>query len=769
TGPQVEAFYYSYHYLSDGILPDTEEETRREREENCREWYHFTGGKADLADIREFMYSIEAEYFLQAWRGKRLEDVFPRNSFIQWAIGPGKTEVVEYLAFAKRHEWLYIADRDPWQEGTSALSFEDKYCELLQDALLLLDRVESPFLKQRMAFQVIRQYSRFEEAAAAVQVYERYLKREPACLAKTWSALEISEAYSRKPEVDDIEASRWRLTAFGLSKGAKTEVYRRFDFQREHLRRLRPQLDAQTRKLLTAIEAIHTPGPAMDKLRTLYQQEPGNYFIPLLITREINKIEDWLYTQALTGYEDHLRAPKGYYDGKTHEWKYTYTVKNCEKDLLYLSQLADFLKDAGDLPPAFRTLTLAHTALMLKDSTQNAAWLAAFPGSKDPAILKQKEVELLLADISYARLSAPAVRERIARRLFSLRNKATTRYDFRQIATLELLLSHRFQTQGDIVAAGCLYRISALRKNFSDAYTNNMYDAYEGKFGTKWFDEENYYHAISFFDRWASPDDIDRVLALKHKRRKNSFERYLCIEPLADDGVWLELKGTLYFRRNELEAAACAFSEVPECVWQSEYEFEQHLHYDPIRYNRIFRSNSDWGPRVEPSKARYVETMLDWKEMTGRDHPRAALAWLMLGHGYFHSTYYGDSWMMFSYGQSGDERYPRSGNYNFNFYPNSERYQDVYYKCSRAVECYRKALDLARNNPQLREVAAQAAYMLHLCGQRRHETEQYASYRHDRDTPDKGYKSPWLRLFVREYSGTETFRLKDCPGFEAYL
>jgi hypothetical protein len=106
---------------------------------------------------------------------------------------------------------------------------------------------------------------------------------------------------------------------------------------------------------------------------------------------------------------------------------------------------------------------------------------------------------------------------------------------------------------------------------------------------------------------------------------------------------------------------------------------------------------------------------------------------------------------------------------NFSFQPNAENYFEVYYKMSRAVEYYQKAL---KNKPD-EELAARATYMLGHC-------DKYAKLVKDGeieldiydDPKDKpAYISPIFNTFRDQFGHTTAYRecLSNCPELADYF
>ncbi len=138
-----------------------------------------------------------------------------------------------------------------------------------------------------------------------------------------------------------------------------------------------------------------------------------------------------------------------------------------------------------------------------------------------------------------------------------------------------LLLTFFFRYMKEVVDGGHIYLakpplfelVKAGRKNsvfiYDEAELETKLDdtiAARKKDGIKVNPEDERYKQAA--------EDIDKLLAWKHKSHKSHFEKYLNSEFIGSDSIYWELKGTLQFRRGNYEAAYLTFSQLADDYWE---------------------------------------------------------------------------------------------------------------------------------------------------------------------------------------------------------
>lgn len=781
----LRPFYYSANLFFpndyDGFTHAGTSNTGNDYRRNCREWQQYFGGGVDLNDIYQVVYGSPADTFLTALATQSLADVFPGNTFVKALLKPERRAALEYLNFAKKFEFQqfnYLGDpwsneyRYSWQRDSSALE------RLAAEARVNLAAAREPFLQQRWAYQVI---STGYYAGAGISrdslvgIFNRYFDsgRDKSVLMP-WALLKIAEmtpdaalANYQFARVFDLCQSK-RIRALQLFRSASAEDALRY-----------AQNPAEKAAIL-AIRAMQNPGRGLDDLRRIAALCPTSPYLPLLLTREVNKAEDWLLSVRISGIDPWVSFAPDYewdenYDRKMNQWRRI----NAQKDRVYLQDLRVFLEDCIRQKARFAAsmplLRLAVSHLYFIEKKYGKAWdvLQQVQPVAEKRWQLQKHIEelLLLPHLRDVRL--PAVRDELARHLSYVRQNARLLSEPAiQLGRIYLALSHAFFEKKDIARAGLLFGRGALH---SATRTEH------------WWHSTN---AVSFYDNLASIQDMEQLERLLNSRHKPAFDAFItgpyqAVEvseilsewdyfkddrerqtPVPTADQIHELKGTLAFRDDNLALAWQELAQVDSGYWAAEY---RTWDVDFCGAAGLIAADT-LPPLAGNNKARLAKKMLDLETEAVKNPATRALNYYLLGNAWFHCSYWGRASGAFAAGKSIDDTgrpdpYRRSPAYLSN-QPDPKRYGGVYYRCHRAARYFRLALD-HRPDPEL---AARAFYMLAECDRR---DRWMSARRMGENSPvqEGDVASPYFKVWAKQYGNTAAFRqcVDSCPGLKEYL
>lgn len=750
-------FYYSAKWLNN-YFPDPEE---ADRLRNCTEWQKELGMGVDLNDIKVILYTVSPDLFLLSYRQNNLRVVFEGNSFIKKLLLPAYKEYLDYLVLAKKIEASDIDD--PWEEN------DGRYSKCYDSASIFsaidegIRNASTSAIRLRYAFQKVKMYYMPD----AAKVYDEYFANLPDNhILKIWAML--YKALNLDNAGNKVEANYLYAKVFWLCDEKKLRCYQCFNASDSMVMlTLKYAKNNEEKTAIWALKIFKNPGPALSQIQLLAGLSPQSPFLSPLIMREINKLEDWLFTPVLT-----FQLPSAYYDWDRlpeNRWDYNQFIQlNKNTDLLYLRKFRDFLTMlAGSSKGALKDycfLSVAHLYFLDDQPAEAEKYLAAISKNADRGILLQKNIDLLLDIIYSGRISGDKAKNDIAARLAELEKIAGQKYGlFKVLFSVTRKLSDSYLKINDKVPAGLLYNKS---ERYKYIYEKSRYQVEEGWYYDSYFYIMDYYWYIAWFDRHASVNDMDLLMSLILKKNKNKFETWLCDQPLGSLNSYKDLKGTIAFRNDDLLTAFKTFSEIPDSLWRTAYSFKDWLNEDPFIPKDIERSAG-----FVFSKSKFVKELIDLKSKIFHDPQNAGAYYNRLGDGYYNCTYYGNSWMMNSYGwvESLDDRY-----YSFysdqlfgnllNYQKTNPAFMNKFYHCMQAKACYTKALQVSKDP----EVQAYATLMLHIC-EMNDRFGSLAPYDWQKETFDIGtYKAPWLRNFYEKYRNTKAFETYSCPGLDDF-
>jgi hypothetical protein len=143
-------YYYNSPYAEDVCFPGNEK--------NIEEWQKLYPSVTDLQAFHEIVYKLDLKqlnFLYEALSTKK--NPFPNNPFAKALIEKNDSEVLQYLLFAKACEPL-VSQQYGWEaeENADKNTNSQKAQTLLQEGLEKLKNTSNAFIKQRLAFQIIR-------------------------------------------------------------------------------------------------------------------------------------------------------------------------------------------------------------------------------------------------------------------------------------------------------------------------------------------------------------------------------------------------------------------------------------------------------------------------------------------------------------------------------------------------------------------------------------------------------------------------------------
>ncbi|MEZ4985078.1 MAG: hypothetical protein R2795_08605 [Saprospiraceae bacterium] len=682
--PDYAIFYYNTRFLNTEY-PHLEGEQRisADQRKNCEEWAQQLGNKVTFTDVAQMLYytTLDDVYNALEAPNSQLE-----NAFLAALLRKENKAVLDYFVFAKKLEATsQQQNADPWEtysywyNGRNE-SKENPYEALLSEARKGVDKSNTPWLRLRYAYQLLLLYRYTNQKAAFHALFDQHFLDPQQSSLYSW-------ALHHKAAMVDDPAYAMYLYAMSLDRCPEKLEYTYLQFNEELLpAALNFAQNDYERACLYIFQAIHNPGRALPTLKTVSSLAPSHHLLPLLLVREVNKLDNWLYTEHVFGvsplaYPENSDTPS--WEASTSSWD-AYYLLNRKSDEAYLEQVKKHYqsllsKDAA--PHNLINLLLAHLLNTQKMPGAMTYLKAVKPAT--PIMALQLHTEELLYLARQTRLDNSATRERVADLLGLLQDAFRhIPQGERDFQALNFVLRNACEEQGDVFHAYLFHNIGSfpIYRNASLNYSD-------------------YYKLFQFLDWRANEALIDRVLDFKRKTHKTRFEQYLSQANLPSDNALLDLRGTISFRKNNLAEAYKAFAAVDTTFWQTRYAFNQFLVSSPFE---LWQGTKEGGFFPSASKAVFVKQLMDLETQAVQNPAKAAENYLRLGIAWFNCTYSQKSWMMFCYGKSINDTPGETG--ALGHLPNTPELQAVYFEGSRAKAYFDKALAADKNNHEIHTV-----------------------------------------------------------------
>ncbi|CAN5800067.1 hypothetical protein BH11BAC4_BH11BAC4_18100 [soil metagenome] len=753
----LRPFYYSANLFN---LSEADPDSL-DRKNNCKEWVVFCNKMVKQQDVYSVQYETTPSEFLHAYETGNWSSL-ENNSFIQWLKHTEHRDVLDYMALAKLAEQVQALPTDPWD--TTSITHTVLFDSIATRAVNKILHASSGFLKERYAFQAIKSLhykSSGEKATINLlnQLYESQLDNHTSIVA-SWA-----KVYYAMAQQDNNKKTLNLLKCFD-----ECEEKKRFCFQQIAQKDLTALENSTTSDhtlaLINTMRALKNKGRAITEIKKVITHEPNSKYLPLLLSREINKLENWLWSPEMLLFKNNYRMDIPDETTRNHK-----QLKI--QDTKYLVELRTYLETMQETTEGkkpYQQLALIHLYNIEQDTAKANHKLLQLPAFNEPNYETQRLIEKVITIAQSKDITTVAIKEELAiviarlkklnpafedqlKRSYDSWNHQEDNATRDDLSELFVLLSRAYKQKGDIVTAGLLYTKANI--------TVNNYDGWEEN------DSNARYRKIAYFDRYASPKDMDRLLQIKKQQHRTAFMQLIVPNVWAKDDFYKDLKGTMLFREKNFAAAMEVFSSMDQHFWANNYEYSDYLPNTSVTHTggMIPSERSKPLKYLMASKKLIVAEMLGLQNKiaeTKNDSLKAILCY-RLANSYFNVSYNGKAWMMYSYGKSSGEQYSQNeDNYNwawYSFIPYHKKYGDDYYGCKTAMATFNKALSLSTN----RELSAKCLLALATCD--KIAAAYNESKKGDNHNSDVAYNSPYLAQLYKKYGSTVAFKeaAVECP------
>lgn len=678
----LHAFYFTTDLLNG---PDYDEITSLPYAANIAEWHSVIGSDVPREAMEQVLYGMGLDQF-----EKGLDSLFRNNAFLA-RLARLKKGWPEYIHYAKRCEAL-VNSEDPW--GFIAHD-GDGIRTAWHEGVKQLKQAKHPQLRARLAFQLVRlaHYAHDPERPdlPVLPIYEKHLL---PLRGTTWT--EGAAAFYLANMLPAPQRYLAYADCFDRATDKQFRMVQLFSDPEMECYRLLATSDKQRAALLVMRDLQH-PGRALEDLERIAEHDPGNMHLPLLLTREVNKLEDWLLTPALTDYGPAIREWSEEGNGIPPE-------KVLKADMNYLHQVQQFIRSIAQQATTKdrRLLRLldGHLSYVAGEHAACRHMLATLADDTNAvaAVRVQARLDVLLSDIMATDRLTDETRGHILK-LVELVNESPELAASRStvLGQLHLYLGKKLLARGEEVEGLLLL-----------ARTNRSFGTLEPVYADK-----NARH-IAFEE--GTPILYDRLIALLDKPNKTPFERYLTAtdeRPADQEQTELQFHGTditrdklldykamWYLREDSLVEAAATYRQVNPDYWER-YEISMFKDDDPFVVNIEDPHNYRKTDSVRYTRLSIVERMVALKNEAAKNPAKRALNNYLLGNAYFSMSWHGKYWGLSRIAWS----IHREG---WSEVPVRLPGDDDYYGCERAKEHYLVAMEAAKD-PVLKAMACMMA------------------------------------------------------------
>lgn len=625
-----KAFYYNSNSFGFNY------EYTGEYESNVYDWYNYSGKKVSLEAVNECLNMLT------------LTDINEnsKNEFVSYLYKNRMEDVIKYLKMAKRSEIISTSSfEDTWERGeTDVKHQEDDFVVKLSQAAL---NEKNNFLKRKYAFLVIRSSFYTGNRKFLATTFDHYFKWGKRdylyywslyfnCFSKTGSDMDIANVMAYSPE-KKYAAYHYFHDGFDLKKALATAK------------------NNQEVANVYAYASVQRLDPNLNYLDKIYVNSHKSRILDFLLLREINKIEDWVYTPYYTNYLPSVEFANSWY--KENSIESTYMLRNrSEKDRLYAQQVLNFV---------------------------NSADLAKV---ENPVLWKAVQIQLLFITKHYAEcLDKILVFEKSysGEKVFSQIEKIkalciTANQDFGKAIIKNEIKTLVLKYKNDEHFLFSLGRELEFRGNIPDGIAlialgnnvqENSYHYREGSSGVEWKGNrlrnsgnlEYFYEYFDYLDFVYNSNEMIRLVGAINNREKSSseFAKIIYSQLIKDKNCLTDLLGTKLLRENRLQESEKAFASVDQKYWSenynawergpygSYYAFEENPFYD-FKHTGSFIEHKE---KYRVTKLSVIQHLNNYLKLA--ENPKTKdrdYYYFLVANCYANMSQNGHSWMMRRFG-----------------------------------------------------------------------------------------------------------------------
>ena len=740
--------YAPFYYSSDRLNKDYSVEHSDNHRTNAAEWARYLGDGATTEETFNLIYATTHAQWRDAAADKPVESFQTPTGKLMLS----RPAAVAYFLWAKEYEELDFPPF-PHRSGKTdeaITAWRTRHQRLLRAAgAAYADGTGDRFLDRRWAYQnlILARYA--GESSRVLRFYRKHFAGRTDILAR-WAG--FYAAYARPAAESTVAFAGAFTTLPEKAVAVFNQLPKHFDPEDyDHVVRS----DRQSADLY-ALLGVKTPGGALPILENIYELDPRHPLLPLLVVREVNKLEDWLMTRELTENGPAVQTwpdPEYIY---RRGWYAPYQAKRdslraaqYRTDLSRMRNLRIFLAEIDDWAGGRNLLQLLRANLALLAEDYPAA-LSLTRNLTPKSYLEDRQLRIIryLATLQSPNLPKAERDRLVAEQLPELvcafaDNEGLMFWDDAYVkvegntgSALLRITSQRYAALGDTVTAYLLHNRSQ-----GIAYSDS-----------RWVSD--YYRGIDFLDRNISYGVLDTATAILEGEYfgKPLYTRFGPEQRVLPDAL-RDLSGTIALRKGHLARAEAYFAAVSPYFYQLNYEFHRILLTSPF-----VTPNIDSDPF--PGKLAVVCRL---RELDERARNGDLSACLDLAEAWHNMSYGGKSWMMISYSYAwsggGPCHWPRWGNGKDNAgIPLAQLYYELAFQNGRAKEY----LDCVLADAEDPELLARARYLGGCMDLSAERNPLWAALWEGDTICGEGYATATaddrLRLFVRKSAGTRFLR-----------
>lgn len=613
-------------------------EYKKQFESNAYDWYNYTNKKVPIDEIDECLNSLT------------LTDINASspNQFVQYLYKNKLNSTIQYLITAKQCEAFNV-----FEEGNSWENNE-KPKQNIANFLIKLKKIteteKSDFFKRKYAFLTIRTAFYGGNYNLIKSFFSQYFETSKKDYLYYW-ALFFNSFQNKNASIDIAN-----IMAYSNEKKYASYYYFHEQFKIEDaLSKAKSNSDIANAYAYASVQRLE---PNLDYLEKIYENSRKSRILDFLLLREINKIEDWVYTPYYTNYLPSIEFSEYNWSDNSEELQTTEVLRNrSEKDRLYAKQVLDFI-NAVDYKKIQDVSLWKASQIQLLFITRNYKECL----NKISAFEKKYSKETFYAQIEKIKALCIISNQEVGRAIVKEEAKPIIlKYldDRHFMFSIGRELEYRKNLPDGM--AFIAYADTKVIYNYEGYYANSL--VWQGNRLMNSGNLASFYGYFDYLDFVYSANDLQIIINKLDSKIEDNLSVEVYKQLNKDKNYLKDLLGTKYFRENRLLDAEKTFESVGQKYWDENYNsWERDRYDDYYAFDKNPFFDIKYTSSFVPHKDKFIVTKLSvtqylLKYISLANNPKTEdrdYYYFIIGNCYLNMTQYGHSWMMRRFSSTSD-------------------------------------------------------------------------------------------------------------------
>ncbi len=691
-------FYYTgYNFLYDETEPVETTDVL------ATEWASYCGAAVTPADAKNFIHAFALNdinnlyYKIEKNIARQMPDSMMKNTMALYFMNSRDLEGLGYILFARKVEPYVIGDAGSWEPVKRDEVAMDKY---IKNGQQLYTASKKDLFRLKYGYQILRLAMYSNRYKDALNFYDTYIKGNTVSSVLQGLCISLKAGALRKLG-DSKQAAYLFSKAFSGAVAKRVSNYISFKWSVNDSTEMDSYLayckNNEEKANMLTLFALGNPGNGLQTLENIYALNAGCEGLEVLVTREINKLEEKYLTPVL----QKEKGGKTFYYTGSYGYSDDSIFRDAGKEALGLASfLHTAAKNKSIKNPGLIEAAAAYAAYMVKDYATANKYVAV---AEKMALNQKTNDQLMLTKLLMAVNEQPTIDAAFEQKILPVvqwlqqkaHNEITIKIGYDGIAQwktfygnfMSEVLAKRYHVQRDFVKEALV--IGAAGE------TNGELSTYEWSNG------------VYFLRDQLGSKDVEKLYGLFTNKNPSAFDHYLLTHNSISKSSVTEFAGTAYLREYDYTNAI---------TWFNKSTNKKALQ---IFTNPFVDLLYDLEEPL-PGEAKYITTkpafaqeMKKQMALSVTDKANAAKHYYKIANGLYNITYYGHAWQLVQYSRSGTDGY--------SIPDDATPFQKEYYGCFTALTYFKKAMEASPD----KNFKAKCLFMMARCSQKQVQKPSY--------------------------------------------